>query len=54
MRFALLGLLETGGVTEQTHFPEGVAEAQTDRWGALAEVPGEAEGQMRLEQGDGP
>lgn len=49
-----MGLPKTGGVTEHTHIPGGVAEAQTDRWGALAKAPDEAGGQGRLEYVDGP
>lgn len=49
----MMGLPERGGVTEHTHIPEGVAEAQTDSWGALAKVTDEG-GQVRLEHGDGP
>lgn len=49
-----MGLPKTGAVTEHTHFPKGITEAQTDRWRALAEVPGVAEGQVRLGQHEAP
>lgn len=50
-----MGLLETGGVREQTHPPEGVAEAQVGCGGrARPKVPGEAGGQVSTGQGDEP
>ena len=50
-----MGLLETGGVREQTHPPEGVAEAQVGCGGrARPKVQGEAGRQVSTGQGDKP